>query len=88
LSEAKSKRALRTWYRRYHELRMYGKKHGHCNPTRYDPKTKSLGLWVMTQRQQGKKYEVDCTKSAMTCEKIEHLEDLGFQWSVQEKITM
>ena len=38
----------------------------------------------MTQRQQGKKYEVDCTKSRMTREKIEHLEDLGFQWSVKE----
>lgn len=38
----------------------------------------------MDQRKQGKKYEVDCTKSAMTREKIEHLEDLGFQWSVKE----
>ena len=34
----------------------------------------------MDQRKQGKKYEVDCTKSVMTREKIEHLEDLGFQW--------
>ena len=38
----------------------------------------------MDQRKQGKKYEVDCTKSAMTREKIEHLEDLGFKWSVKE----
>ena len=38
---------------------------------------------MKTQRTQKNKYDAG-SKTAMTIEKIQHLEDLGFQWSVKE----
>ncbi|OEU17958.1 hypothetical protein FRACYDRAFT_143275, partial [Fragilariopsis cylindrus CCMP1102] len=65
------------WYERCNELKVYWKKHGHCNVPRKNP---NLGLWVMDQRTAKKKYEAGL-KTPMTDYKLQHLADMDFQWN-------
>ncbi|MDA7659791.1 Helicase associated domain protein [Akkermansiaceae bacterium] len=64
------------WEQRFHELKAYSEKNGHC----LVPKSfsnKKLGLWVSTQRLRNKKRSLDLIK-------IEKLNDIGFIWSPLE----
>jgi len=80
LNQTNNKKFLRRWYERYNDLKAYRKKHGHCNVPRKDP---NLGNWVDTQRKQKKKYQ-EGSKTPMTHEKIQHLEDLNFKWNTND----
>ena len=70
------------WYKKYEELRQYKDSEGHCNvPYKYSD-NKSLARWVSHQRTQYK-----CMRqgkpSSMTEQRIQHLESIGFQWSIE-----
>jgi predicted ATP-binding protein involved in virulence len=43
-----------------------------------------LSQWVMVQRREKKKYETG-SKTAMTDEKLQHLSNMDFQWSVRKE---
>ena len=66
----------------YCALSAYKATHGNCLvPQRY-PTLPQLGTWVHTQRRQ---YKLLCEgkKSSMTKEKIQALNDLGFDWDAK-----
>ena len=66
---------------RAHELAAYRAETGHCNvPKRYGP----LGNFVNKQRQLHRKY-LEGQTSSLTPERIQVLEQLGFQWSVDAR---
>lgn len=70
------------WDELYKALEHFHRQNGHAAPSvRYKGNPK-LGRWVMTQRRQ---YTLlmQGEHSAMTLERIEKLECLGFQWSVR-----
>ncbi|OEU06604.1 hypothetical protein FRACYDRAFT_254152 [Fragilariopsis cylindrus CCMP1102] len=81
LAQTNRKKALLGWYKKCNELKVYWKKNGHCNVPQKDPK---LGLWVFTQRQNKKRYEAGL-KTAMNDEKLQHLSDMDFHWSVRKE---
>jgi len=67
------------WKDRLHELRAFQEENGHCNvPQKTGGR---LGTWVGQQRFEYRKYK-DGKKSIMTEERINALEELGFQWDV------
>ncbi|EAY23914.1 helicase associated domain-containing protein [Microscilla marina] len=59
------------WMKSYEELCLYKEKHGHCFPSLKDPSTKSLGLWVRTQR---------LMKASLLPHRLELLNEIGFDW--------
>jgi hypothetical protein len=67
------------WEVRMAELKGFRDAHGHCNvPQRYKDNP-PLGLWVSTQRQQYRLFR-DGQPSYMTQQRIQQLEELGFEW--------
>ena len=69
------------WNLRLEELKEFKRVHGHCNvPTLY-PSNKQLGSWVGTQRSQYFKFK-DGKAAKITQERIDALNELGFQWVV------
>ena len=67
---------------RAHELAAYRAETGHCNvPRRYGP----LGNFVNKQRQLHRKH-LEGQTSSLTPERIQVLEQLGFQWSVDARV--
>jgi len=70
------------WMKRYAELKAYRQKYGNCDvPDRYKENLQ-LGTWVRNQRVQYKKYQND-TKSTLTPQRIQFLEEIGFAWTLQ-----
>ena len=72
----------RSWFDNFNELRAYKQAFGHCRvPGKYntDPE---LGRWVKNQRD---KYRLlrEERKSSMTPQRIERLEQIGFEWSLK-----
>ena len=68
------------WQRRYLELIEYKKLYHHTYvPTTY-AKNPQLGRWVMNQRQHGNLWS-NGIYSAMTIERIQLLNKIGFHWS-------
>ena len=68
-----------TWNRHFSELQEFKKEWGHCNvPHKYD-KSPKLGSSVSTQRTQYSMLKRG-KKSTISDEKVEKLEELGFQW--------
>ena len=66
------------WNERFHELKAYKAKHGHCNvPIR----SGALGTWVGTQRRHYRLFK-EGKSSSMTDERARQLESIGFQWSL------
>ena len=67
------------WQTRFDELVAYKEQHGNCNVAERDEDHKQLGGWVKTQR---KEYSnlMQGKKSAMTEERINKLEGIGFVW--------
>ena len=72
------------WLDRYNELTKFAEEYGHCNVPQSYEKNKQLGYWIARQRYQYKRKK-DGKKSHMTPGRIELLENLGFQWSPDEK---
>merc|ERR1719273_788437 len=71
------------WYKRYEELKEYKDREGHCNVPRSFNENKGLAEWVKTQRKQYK-YIRQGKPSSMTEQRIQHLENIGFKWSVND----
>jgi len=73
------------WNEQFELLQQYKIDHGDCLvPYRYTTKDGvNLGKWVSTQRQEYKKLQEE-KLSAITQERIEKLESIGFVWEVQE----
>jgi len=70
------------WEDQYKALRAYRLSNGNCRvPARYKANPK-LGRWVMTQRRQFTVL-MQGLPSALTAERIQRLESLGFTWSVR-----
>ena len=64
-----------SWGERFNELKSYKRKHRNCDvPKNYSPNPQ-LGQWVQTQRSFHKRGE-------LSDDRIERLEELGFQWVV------
>ncbi|KAL3756810.1 hypothetical protein ACHAWU_000452 [Discostella pseudostelligera] len=70
------------WDELYKALEHFHRQNGHAAPSARYKANPKLGRWVMTQRRQ---YTLlmQGEHSAMTLERIEKLECLGFQWSVR-----
>ena len=70
------------WETQFKELRVYHMHTGHCKvPARFKANPK-LGRWVMTQRRQFTLL-MQGFPSALTTDRIQRLEQLGFTWSVR-----
>ena len=67
----------RTWDESLGRLRTYGEKHGDFNvPTNF-AEDQQLGRWVMTQKQQLKKFRASADDSQLSAERVQKLEGLG-----------
>ena len=62
-----------TWDRMFAELRAFKETHGHCNVPGRWPENPKLGHWVTNQRS----FKLT---DRLTAERIQRLEDLGFEW--------
>ena len=70
------------WEEQYFALKAYQRENGHCKvPARYKANPK-LGRWVMTQRRQFTLL-MQGYPSALTSERIQKLETVGFTWSIR-----
>ena len=73
-----------TWLLRYEQLRIYKDRYGDCNVPVGWEEDPQLATWVMNQRAQLRKI-LDGKKSPMTEERIEKLNDVGFDWSLRRR---
>ena len=69
------------WLRRYDELIAFKQQHGHCKVPQSYSQSKTLGVWVMTQRHQYK-LKFNNKSSLMATERQAALEKIGFKWGV------
>ena len=60
------------WQASYQKLIRYKEKHGDCNVPHGWEEDKSLAGWVGTQRK--------AKNSNLTSERVESLDDIGFEW--------
>lgn len=67
------------WSQKFDELVGYKEVHGNCLVPRCYKENAELGRWINTQRVEYKKKQ-DGKRSALTRERIEKLEAVGFQW--------
>ena len=75
------------WEEKFKELVKFKQEHGHCRPTprKNDPqRLRQLGIWVKCQRRHYTLY-LEGKPSAMTLERIERLNEIGFVWSSRVK---
>ena len=75
-----------SWDERLRQLKNFKAKHGHCNvPQKYEP-NRALGHWVSKQRCQYT-LMVEGAKSPMTEERVEKLDNIGFDWQlIRQKV--
>ena len=78
-----SKRSLTSWSSRYDELKLYKKKYGDCNVSRHWAQNPSLGQWVQSQRNNYRYWKRGRGKTNMTQERFDALNNLGFNWVLQ-----
>ena len=71
-----------TWDERLGQLKRYKAQNGHCNVSMRDDRNKGLGIWVGTQRTEYK-HMLEGSKSALTEERVEKLENIGFEWTIK-----
>lgn len=70
------------WEEQFFALKAYQRETGHCKvPARFKTNPK-LGRWVMTQRRQFTLL-MQGYPSALTAERIQRLEGIGFTWSIR-----
>jgi hypothetical protein len=67
-----------SWEERYEQLEHYQKGYGHCRVPERSVDVPGLGQWVKNQRR-------DYKGKKLTPEKIAKLEELKFQWVLQDK---
>ena len=78
-----SKAVEEKWLAMYAKLQKFREEHGDCNvPRRYkdDP---SLGNWVVQQRKKYHYVAVGCP--ALTNDRIELFESIGFVWEIRKR---
>ena len=73
-----------SWETRFEELKAYKEVHGHANVPNNYPPNKRLGSFVKKQREDYRLYNSG-KHSAMSPERIERLESLGFAWTVTNR---
>ena len=66
-------KAAALWEARFRELEMFKEEHGHCNVSK--GYAGGLGIWTKNQRSKKRSQKLDA-------DRIERLEELGFQWEV------
>jgi hypothetical protein len=66
------------WWGLFERLKVFKKKHGHCDVPRHSREDRALSLWVRKQRNVRK-----CR--LLSEDRAKALERLGFTWSVSEK---
>lgn len=71
------------WGRRYQELVAFKERHGHCNVPELWDENPALGRWVALQRVCYRNLQAE-TKPDLTLDRVEALEDIGFEWSVHD----
>ena len=69
------------WHEKYKELKIFKSREGHCNVPQHYSANESLGRWVNKQRLHYK-YMREGKRSCMRDERVKKLEDIGFQWSL------
>ena len=69
------------WEESYTKLMKFKEYYGHCRvPTKY-PSDQQLAVWVKLQRRQYRLLRtVGADKSNMTWERVDRLNDIGFEW--------
>mmetsp|Transcript_27443 Transcript_27443/g.41554 ORF Transcript_27443/g.41554 Transcript_27443/m.41554 type:complete len:252 (-) Transcript_27443:3-758(-) len=67
------------WQERLNDLKRFKRKHGHCAIPTIFPEDQTLATWVKFQRRQYKLY-MKGDRTYMTADRIETLEQIGFQW--------
>jgi len=72
-----------TWGERYEELVIYYNKYGHSNVPLSSKEYHLLAVWVCCQRQNYRK-ELQGTSNSLTKQRVEALEKIEFQWSLNE----
>lgn len=85
-----------SWEERFEQLRKFKEEHGHTRvvcPTSFNRGSVSderaqLGSWVSRQRYDYYKLEKGRPNKYLNEERIRRLEELGFEWHVQNKIKM
>ncbi|CAJ1947835.1 unnamed protein product [Cylindrotheca closterium] len=70
------------WERRKSELRAYRAENGHCNVPATFKVNKKLAAWVKCQRRQYKLFH-EGKPSTLNHDRIEGLNQMGFQWEVR-----
>jgi len=74
-----------TWWERYRELEEFKREKGHCIVPKKYRENPQLGMWVGFQRTMYNKRMKTGNQNAMSSERIEALEKLGFVWSPREE---
>lgn len=77
----KNSESGRKWYQRFQELLQFKKFNGHCDVPRSCKKLKHLSIWVSNQRQFCKRVREE-KPSQITKQRIELLDQIGFNWSL------
>lgn len=72
------------WQAHFEELVKYKRKHGHCEAPYHFRDNPTLGKWVRTQRNHGKRYP---NSGPMTRERYEALDEIGFVWTFTKSKT-
>jgi len=72
------------WMKRYRELQIFIRNHGHTNVPFEYAGNKQLATWVSEQRYHYKKFTDGRRKSSMTPKRFKLLDSLGFEWDVFE----
>lgn len=71
-----------SWRQRVYELHAYKEENGHCLVPSTYPKNAQLATWVKCQRRQYKLF-VENKTSNITQERIDQLNEIGFEWELR-----
>ena len=72
------------WDRRYRELIAFKKRHGHCNVPQLWDENPALSRWVTWQRLCYRNLQLEM-KPDISEDRVQALEDIGFEWAVHDK---
>ena len=70
------------WYERLDELKEFHRTYGHCNVPHTWTENKKLAQWVKRQRYQYKLFHATGKHSAMSKERVDILNGMGFVWDI------
>jgi len=77
--------AKKTFEKRFCELVAFKEEFGHCNVPHKFANNSSLGYWCSSMRTTYRRMQKGLrTNSNLSQDRIERLEDTGFQWNLQE----